>query len=175
MMWNTNKLLACAAAWVLGLGAAGLVAAENSREIGSFGKWIALTFEDDGKPGCYVIAEPDGKEGKYASRGKVYALVTHRPADKELDVVTVIAGYTFKDESTVTLQIGVQTFELVTAEGMAWADDEDDPKIVEAMKKGEDMVIKGVSSRGTETTDSYSLSGFTKAYNAIGKACDVGN
>ena len=39
------------------------------------------------------------------------------------------------------------------------------------MIKGSKMVAVGTSSRGTKTKDTYSLSGFTKAYKAINKAC----
>jgi hypothetical protein len=157
----------------VGLGITASAWAQNPKAIGSFGNWQALTFEENGKPGCYVIAEPDRKEGAYSSRGQVYALVTHRPSDKSFDVVTIMAGYTYKQGSEVTVQIGTDKFALFTEEGMAWASDEDDRKLVDAMKKGSEMSIHGVSSRGTETTDTYSLSGFTKAYTAIGTACGV--
>lgn len=146
-------------------------AAQNPKPIASFGSWQALTFTEDGKSGCYVISEPDRKEGAYSSRGKVYALVTHRPADQKMGVFTIIAGYSYQPDSEVTLEIGETKFTLFTQESMAWAADEDDPKIVDALKQGSGMVVRGISSRGTETVDSYSLIGFSKAYAAIDKAC----
>ncbi|MGH6962708.1 MAG: invasion associated locus B family protein [Dongiaceae bacterium] len=158
----------------LGVMSATTASAQNPKSIGSFGNWQALTFDEEGKQGCYVISEPDRKEGAYSSRGKVYALVTHRPEDKQVDVVTIIAGYTFKDSSEVTVEIGDAKFALFTSEGTAWAPDEEgDHNLVEAMKQGTGMVVRGVSSRGTETTDTYSLTGFTKAYNAIRQACGL--
>jgi hypothetical protein len=159
--------------WVIGTLAAVPAGAQNPNPIGSFGDWQALTFEEDGKSGCYVIAEPARKEGNYTSRGEVYALVTHRPADDKLNVFTIIAGYTFQEGSEATLEIGQQKFSLFTQEGMAWASDDDDLKIVDALKKGAGMVVRGVSSRGTDTTDTYSLTGFTRAYNAMTEACGV--
>lgn len=147
--------------------------AQNPKQLGSFGNWQALTFEEDGKSGCYVIAEPDRKEGAYNSRGPVYALVTHRPSDDKLGVVTIIAGYAYQEGSQVTLEIGEDKFSLFTQADMAWASDEDDAKIVEALKKGAGMIVRGTSSRGTETMDSYSLTGFSKAYATIGDACGL--
>jgi hypothetical protein len=41
------------------------------------------------------------------------------------------------------------------------------------MRNGSAMVIKGTSNRGTTTTDTYSLSGTSQAYEAINKACNV--
>ena len=56
----------------------------------------------------------------------------------------------------------------------AWAStSEGDQKLIKAMKAGSTMVVVGYSSRDTKTTDTYSLSGFTAAYNAISKACSV--
>jgi len=168
------KIVICAiAVWVVGALIGSPALAQNPHPIASYGDWQALTFEEDGKPGCYVIAEPTRKEGNYTSRDDVYALVTHRPADSKLNVFTVIAGYAYQDQSAVELEIGDEKFSLQTKENTAWASDEDDPRIVEALKKGTGMVVRGVSSRGTETTDTYSLTGFTKAYNAIGEACKL--
>jgi hypothetical protein len=39
------------------------------------------------------------------------------------------------------------------------------------MKAGTRMIVTGISDKGSKTTDTYSLSGFTAALNAIGRAC----
>ena len=55
---------------------------------------------------------------------------------------------------------------------MAWAEDEEkDDLLIQAMKRGTTMVVKGISSRGTKTKDTYSLKGFTASYEAINKVC----
>jgi len=172
-MIESNKSALIAAVWAVLLGSMGSAAAQNPKQIGNFANWQALTFQEEGKSGCYTIAEPIRKEGAYNTRGRVYTLVTHRPADKKLNVVTIIAGYDYKEGSDVTIEVGGEKFSLFTQSGMAWASDEDDSKIVDAMKKGSDLVVHGVSTKGTETTDTYSLIGFTKAYNAIGQACGL--
>ena len=41
------------------------------------------------------------------------------------------------------------------------------------MKNGNKLKITGYSSRGTKTTDTYSLMGFTAAYNHISKSCNI--
>jgi len=170
-MLRLTRNIALIAVWVIQAALTAPASAQTPKPIGTFGDWQALTYEENGKPVCYVFTEPAKKEGQYTSRGQVYALVTNRPADKKLNVVTIIAGYAYKEDSDVTLQIGDQKFTLFTQEGMAWATDEDDPKIVDALKKGNDMVVRGTSSKGTETIDTYSLMGFSKAYDAIGAAC----
>ena len=70
--------------------------------------------------------------------------------------------------------MGNQNFKLFTDGDTAWARDErTDKSLVEAIRTGSAMVIKGTSNRGTTTTDTYSLSGTSQAYEAINKACNV--
>jgi hypothetical protein len=119
-----------------------------------------------------MISGPKRSEGKYSRRDPTYVHVTHRTAAGTRDVVSITAGYTYRPESSVTVTIGDEKFTLFTKEGAAWTDDATDRKLVAAMRQGSRMTVQGVSSRGTETTDTYSLSGFSAAYDAISKACE---
>lgn len=140
--------------------------------IGTFGDWTAMTDSSGGKKVCYIGSVPKKAEGKYTSRGDTHVLVTHRPADKVTGEVSVTAGYTYKDKSDVEIEINGKTFKLFTRGGNAWAQNAAaDRTLVAAMKAGIDMIVRGTSSRGTLTTDTYSLKGFTAAYDAITKAC----
>ena len=106
--------------------------------------------------------------------GETYILVTHRPAEKSLNVISINAGYTYQSGSEVDVVIGKTTFKMFTDAGHAFAyDSKTDGAIVKAMIRGARMIIKGTSSRGTQTTDTYSLKGFTAAYKAINKSCKV--
>ena len=44
-------------------------------------------------------------------------------------------------------------------------------KIVRQMKKGNQAKVIGISARGNKTTDTYSLLGFTDAYNSAKNQC----
>ena len=105
-------------------------------------------------------------------RGDIFFLVNHWPERKEFDVVQVDIGYAFKERSEAEIAIGSDTWKLFTRDGNAWAyKTQDDTAIVEAMRKGTQMLVKGVSSRGNPTTDRYSLPGTTAAHAAMDKAC----
>ncbi len=160
---------------VLGFALAGApVRAQGIKRIGDYTAWHSFQFNEEGNPACYMSSSPTKAEGDYTRRGDIYAIVTHRPAEKRLGEVSIIAGYTYKKDSTVEIRIGSQTFRLFTQDDGAWTPDaQTDKKLVEAMKRGREMVVKGTSSRGTLTTDTYSLIGFTKAYRAISKACGL--
>jgi hypothetical protein len=63
-------------------------------------------------------------------------------------------------------------FTLTTGNEFAWMPIGESVKpLVNAMMGGQQMIVKGVSARGTETTDTYSLLGFTAAYKAMVKTC----
>lgn len=148
--------------------------AQDSGLIDVFGHWSAFALKQDGKPVCYIGSEPIKSAGKYSKRGDVLFLVTHRPANKENGVINFQTGYTFKAGTDAILTIGKATFKLFTDDGDAWAvDAKSDKAIVLALIKGARMVLRGTSSRGTETTDTFSLKGFSAAYKAASKACKL--
>lgn len=158
---------------ILGLVLAALPAyAQDVKVISTTGKWTAYTYQEDGKTVCYVASKPIKSEGNYKSRGEVMVLVTHRPAENALNVVSIVAGYQYQQDSDASLQIGSRKFAFFTFGERAWArDTQTDKAAVEAMVKGNSMTVKGASSRGTPTTDTFSLQGFGAAYKAIGESC----
>ena len=140
--------------------------------ISKHGNWNALTEKQKGKLICSIGSEPIKKTGKYKKRDRTYILVTHRPSSK--NVISVLAGYTFKKSSEASIKIGNKETKLFTNLGHAFAyDSKDDDNLVKSMIKGTTMIFKGTSSRGTKTIDTYSLSGFSAAYKVINTACKV--
>jgi hypothetical protein len=149
-------------------------AAAQDKALGSFRDWSAQTFSEGGKTVCSMWSQPGKAEGKYTRRGEIYAFVTHRPASDRINELSFEAGYSFKPDSEVTVTIGDETFTLFTKDSTAWnRTAEGDAAIVKAMRAGTRMVVKGRSSRGTLTTDTYSLRGFTAAHNAVNAACKI--
>lgn len=151
---------------------AGGAQAQDIKRLEGAGDWRAYAFQEKGNPVCYMVSEPKKDEGNYSRRGDIYLMVTHRPAEKSTDVVNVVAGYDYRTDSEVEVKVDSDVFDLFTHKDTAWAPTEDeDRRLVQAMIKGKTMVIRGTSSRGTDTKDTYSLIGFTRAYNSINKAC----
>lgn len=165
-----GRLVAIALAGLLGV--AGPAMANQPREIGVFSDWRAFTFEDAGGKICYVVSEPKKAEGNYTRRGDIYFLVTHRPSGRVFDEASIITGYTFQNGYEPTATIGNQQFKFYSEGDAAWAFTADEKQLITAMKRGANMVVRGRSSRGTVTTDTYSLSGITAALNAIDKECN---
>jgi hypothetical protein len=148
----------------------------EQQQIGTFNDWQAFVIREGGNTTCFVASKPKKDEGDYTSRGDIFAMVTARPAANVTNEVSIVAGYVFKDGSDVEIVVdGDKKFTLFTKGGNAWARDKaTDNALVAAMKKGRSMVVRGTSSRGTATRDTYSLSGITAALNRIAATCGNG-
>lgn len=154
---------------------ASAASAQDVTVIGTHGAWTAYSYQEDSGLVCYMASEPTKAEGNYTRRGDVFALVTHRPSEESLDVVSIVAGYPYKENSDANVRIGSTSFDMFTHGERAWNRDEaTDKTMVQAMIKGSSLTVKGTSGRGTLTTDTYSLSGFTAAHKDITKACSAG-
>ena len=136
------------------------------------GDWSAYSFTEDGNKVCYMASKPTKAEGDYTSRGEIFALITHRPAEGTKNVFSYMTGYDYKPGSDVTVQVNGQSFVLFTQDETAWAPDADtDARLADAIRKGSKLVVKGVSARGTNTTDTFSLRGSGAAHDRISKEC----
>lgn len=148
--------------------------AQSPSPLSSFRDWAAYTVKEEGGLACYIASQPKASEPADVKRGPIWTLVTHRPYKKVRDEVSIYVGYPFEKGSEASVDIDGEKFTLFTDNETAWASSPAlDHKLVQAMRKGRRMIVRGVSERGTNTADSYSLSGFTAAHEAISKACGV--
>ena len=146
----------------------------------SFKKWCAGEYRESESKSCIMISTPISEKGEppYKSRGQILATVYHMPAEGNTGVIYITTGYTYKKGSIVTIKIDKnKNYEFNILEGdSAFSDDEGvDKQLIVEMKKGNKMKVVGFSSRGTKTTDIYSLAGFSAAYTYISNLCNVKN
>lgn len=143
-------------------------------ELGRAESWTAYAFTGKDSKVCYLVGTPEKKEPAKLKRGRVDALVTHRPGEKAANVVNFDAGYAYKQDSDVDLDIDGRKFSLFTSKETAWTRDAaTDKAVVEALAKSKRAVVKGTTANGVATTDTYSLGGFARALALIDKACGI--
>ncbi len=148
--------------------------ASDPKLIGTYGDWSAYSFTENGNKVCYMTSQPKTAVGNYTKRGDIFALVTHRPAEGTKNVFSYMTGYSYKPDSSVSVKIDSKNYNLFTQGDTAWtADAAADNSITNSIKVGSKMVVVGTSSRGTVTTDNFSLSGSTKAHQIISKECGI--
>lgn len=134
------------------------------------GDWRVFTAGEGAQRQCYIASVPIKKTGNYAARGEPFVMITHRGA--VADEVSVSSGYPYKEQSQVSLTIDSRRYDLFTQGDRGWAyDEQQDKNIAGAMMKGSQMEVKGTSQKGTFSSDTYSLSGFTAALNKMKTLC----
>lgn len=149
-------------------------AADNRQLLGTYRNWDAfLLKKNNGEKVCYMISIPKSARPLNLGHGNPFITVSHKPARKIRNEVNFVVGYNFKRNSRVTMRVDKnRTFRLFTEGDGAWGDDvKADNAMTSAMKRGSNLVMSAVSSRGNNTSYRFSLSGFTAAHNAITKAC----
>ena len=132
------------------------------------GKWIFVKDDEY----CYIGSIPIETDlPKEKKRGDTYILV-YKMVGNQDSVIQVEAGYNYKLNKDIIIKIDSTNYKFYTTEDVsnsAWT--KDDAKVIFAMKKGLELVITGESSRGTITNDTYSLKGFTSAFDQLTKDC----
>ena len=74
--------------------------------------------------------------------------------------------------SLATAEVGTEKFAMYTQNDGAWIKNvAEEPRMVDAMRKGADLTVKGTSGRGTTSTDQYSLKGLAQALDKIEQEC----
>lgn len=166
----------------LGLGlaitmAASAVMAQQKPELlGSYRDWFAYAVGKGADRQCYVLSEPTQKEPEAMKRDQVFFLISTWPGKKVKDEPSVVPGYSYKEGSTVQVQVGADKFEFFTkndgGSGGAWMDDPaQERRLVDAMKRGAAFSITGIPDKGAMTRDNYSLSGISAALQRVAAAC----
>lgn len=154
------------------------VAAQTQKRVDAKKDWSIFQAGTDAQRLCWIVSQPTQKaafrNGKSVSvqRGDIFLMVAIRPADGVKSEVSFLSGYPFKKGSEVKASVGTDDFTMFTEGETAWAPSaEDDAALVNAFRKGANAKIEGVSSRGTKTVDTFSLSGFTAALDAAVELC----
>ena len=142
--------------------------------IGQFGTWGAYTATPNGKKVCFALAKPSSSKTNPANRPRdpAYAFVSTRPAEKVTNEVSIMIGYTLKPGSESTLEVGGASYAMYTQGDGLWIKNAaEEERMVDAMRKSADVTVKGVSAKGTETTDTFSLKGLSQALDRLAQDC----
>ncbi|MFB9266228.1 invasion associated locus B family protein [Bradyrhizobium erythrophlei] len=142
--------------------------------IGQFGTWGAYTATPNGKKVCFALAKPSSSKTNPPNRPRdpAYAFVSTRPAEKVINEVSIMIGYALKPGSESTLEVGGGSYAMYTQGDGLWIKNAaEEERMVEAMRKSAEVTVKGVSAKGTETTDTFSLKGLSQALDRLSQDC----
>ena len=148
------------------------VFANIPRSIGKYKNWVSYTIQTDKGKICFAQTKPVKRSPSSIKRKESRIFVSFRPNDNIVDEVSVTSGHTYKT-SSVTGKTGKNNFSFFSQNDFAWLLDEKEEKsLIKIMKRATSLMIIAKTTDGAETTDHYSMMGFTKAYNTAKKVCN---
>jgi hypothetical protein len=142
--------------------------------IGQYGTWGAYTATPNGRKVCFALAKPSSSKTNPPNRPRdpAYAFVSTRPAEKVFNEVSIMIGYALKPGSESSLEVGGASYAMYTQGDGLWIKNAaEEEQMVNAMRKSAEVVVKGVSAKGTETTDVFSLKGLSQALDRLAQDC----
>ncbi|WP_131798224.1 invasion associated locus B family protein [Devosia elaeis] len=147
--------------------------AQQATELGTFNAWSAYTASDASGQLCFIIGEPTRSEPAGVNRDPVKFLIVHRKGMGSKNEAQTQIGYPYNTtDAKASVSVDGRSYTMAARGSTAWlASSGDEAGFVQAFKAGNQMVVRGTSQRGTDTVDTYSLSGATAAMNAIDAAC----
>jgi len=147
------------------------VNAEELKTIGKFKDWETLVLINDTEKVCFAQSKPVLQSPKKNTR-EARLFVSFRPNDNVKNEISVTNGYEFKPKAPVAAKSGKKSYDLFSKGRFAWVvDNQDEAKLIITMKKASRLMIIGNTDKGDQTTDHYSMMGFTKAYKTAKKSC----
>ena len=142
--------------------------------IGQYGTWGAYTATPNGRKVCFALAKPSSSKTNPPNcpRDPAYAFVSTRPAEKVVNEVSIMIGYALKPGSESSLEVGGSAYAMYTQGDGLWIKNAaEEEQMVSAMRKSAEVTVKGVSAKGTETIDVFSLKGLSQALDRLAQDC----
>ena len=154
------------------IGVSGASAQGAPKLVGQFGDWGVYMDDSGGGKICYALAQPKTRMPAGLTRDPAYFFISTRNAENVKGEISVVMGFPLKEGTDAQLTIGPASFDLYTRGSGAWVRNvAEEKQLLDAMKKGKDVVVKSTSLRGNVTTDSYSLSGISAAVDRAAQEC----
>jgi invasion protein IalB len=140
--------------------------------LASFGDWGAYAAQRDKSKLCYAMTQPKNREPKNLNRDPAYLFVSSQPADGVRNEISLVMGFPAKEGADAMAAVGQSNFALVTKVANAWIKNPaEEGRVIDALKKGDKLVVRSESKRGSKLTDEYSLKGFNEAFARVQREC----
>ena len=120
---------------------------------------------------CFAQTIPTKRAPSSVKRDQSRLFVTFRPLESIKNEISITSGHVYKS-SSVTAKSGKNKFSFFSQNNFAWLlDRKEEEAFIKLMKRATNLIVKARTAKGAETTDHYSMMGFTKAYNTAKKTC----
>ncbi len=145
---------------------------DKPSKVATSGDWGAYTSGTGKNRTCYALSEPRDRQPATLKRDKGYLFISNRPGESVRNEVAFDVGFDVKTDSPATAEIGAASFDLVAKGSKLWVKNAaDEPQFVEALRKGQKLLVKASSKKGNASTDAYALAGVAQILDRAAKDC----
>ena len=139
---------------------------------GTYSDWTVYTRAEAGDLTCFALAKPEVSAPTSVNHGDVYFMVASWKSGAATEQPSLLAGYSLKTTRSPVAYVGRTKVTMYPSENEAFIDSSaDERNLISKMRAGANMRVEAVSSRGTETSYVFSLSGITAALRKVKSAC----
>ncbi|MBI1366110.1 MAG: hypothetical protein GC153_09175 [Alphaproteobacteria bacterium] len=152
--------------------AAAPASADEPETIATYKDWSVFTRKVDNDLICYAATEAKDKSPKSVNHGDIFFLVATWKSGAATEQPSFMAGYNLKDSPPPTIRIDSEKWDMYVSDNEAFIESPKDEKsLISAMRRGSQMRISAISSRGTATSYTMSLQGVSAALDRVAQAC----
>jgi invasion protein IalB len=140
--------------------------------VAQYGDWGVYVSQSPKTKICYALSQPKERQPGGLKRDPGYFFISTRPTENVRNEISVVVGYAIKNGADATVDVGTASFPFFTKNDGAWMKNAaEEPRLIDAFRKGRDFNVKSTSQRGNATNDRYSLAGIGQALDRVAQEC----
>ena len=136
------------------------------------GKWQAFSSQQGRTKVCYALSKAESRVPANLKDVEGLLFVATRPTEGVRNEISFVLNFDLKEDVEHQAIIGAERFALVAKGQNMWLKNPaEEPRMLDSLRKGAGLEIKGTSKRGNPTADKYSLSGMSQTVKRAEDAC----
>lgn len=136
------------------------------------GKWQAFSSQQGRSKICYALSKAESRSPANLKDVDGLLFVSSRPAEGVRNEISFVMNFDLKEDVEHQALIGNERFALVAKGQNMWLKNPaEEGRMLDALRRGAGLEIKGTSKRGNPTSDKYSLAGLSQTVKRAEDAC----
>ena len=138
----------------------------------SAGKWQAFSSQQGRSKVCYALSKAETRIPANLKDVEGLLFVSSRPGEGVRNEISFVMNFDLKEGVEHQAIIGNERFALVAKGQNMWLKNPaEEPRMLDALRRGAGLEVKGTSKRGNPTSDKYSLAGISQIVKRAEDAC----
>jgi hypothetical protein len=135
-------------------------------------KWQAFSAQPNAPKLCYALSKAVNRQPANLKDVEALLFVSTRPGQGVRNEISLVMNFDLKEDVEHQALIGDQKFALAAKGKNLWLKNPaEEPRMLDAMRRGSELEIKATSKRGNATADKYALAGVAQTVKKAEDAC----